>query len=486
MPDRNVNAVGGDLKVGAEECEVDRGGQGSRPPHLPQPGDENAHLAKLNPEACVEQQMGPLGPWATGRCNWSPLADLTGTRPVVDRYTISRYDPVEWRMKNHEALNDSCRGDHRAKMDEFAGRACIKEACNLTDGSQAESTGRLAARAAELGGMKIRVEHAEAGMREEMELLERQRARVVTAMGVLEIPEQIVGECLELRTGRLEDDLVRDAPEVELEKELSLIREVNLLMQRLVKQAEDQQDINKMAKQRIELDWSDKAEAHMIDSEAKALRNHSTNILKYPGACRPPQGQSTPEGWKHFSEETLSHAEKERMASAELRRLIDVLLTDASRDLRTQKDAVDVALADRINETELCRKQLEDHLQETLRKIGDMERLSADLRKCIRNHDYPLKVAQTRLHNRLGRPNVESCRDKPQYGLIDEVKKIEDSLTALRARLQNSEDTLTELKAVRARLENQILVKRKTLSIDKGRCQIIRSHYPSTAELTGY
>lgn len=49
--------------------------------------------------------MGPIGPWATGRVDWSPLAGLTGTRPVVDRYSITRYSTNEWRKRNLDLIN---------------------------------------------------------------------------------------------------------------------------------------------------------------------------------------------------------------------------------------------------------------------------------------------------------------------------------------------------------------------------------------------
>lgn len=39
----------------------------------------------------------------------------------------------------------------------------------------------------------------------------------------------------------------------------------------------------------------------------------------------------------------------------------------------------------------------------------------------------PMKVAHTRLENRTYRPNVELCRDKPQYGLVDEIAEISRS-----------------------------------------------------------
>lgn len=51
--------------------------------------------------------MGPLGPWATGRTDWSPLAGMTGTRPAVTKYSITRFSPAEWRMSNEDVLRRS-------------------------------------------------------------------------------------------------------------------------------------------------------------------------------------------------------------------------------------------------------------------------------------------------------------------------------------------------------------------------------------------
>lgn len=46
-----------------------------------------------------------IGPWATGRVDWSPLAGLTGTRPIVDHYSITRYSGNEWRQRNQDILS---------------------------------------------------------------------------------------------------------------------------------------------------------------------------------------------------------------------------------------------------------------------------------------------------------------------------------------------------------------------------------------------
>lgn len=49
------------------------------------------------------------------------------------------------------------------------------------------------------------------------------------------------------------------------------------------------------------------------------------------------------------------------------------------------------------------------------------------------------QVAQTRLENRTYRPNVELCRDQPQYNLVDEVGEIRSSKQVLSEKLEVSE-----------------------------------------------
>jgi tektin-4 len=70
-----------------------------KPPcYLPQENDDHVVVP------AAQAMMSPVGPWATGRVDWSPLAGLTGTRPVVDSYTITRFSTNEWRNRNYETL----------------------------------------------------------------------------------------------------------------------------------------------------------------------------------------------------------------------------------------------------------------------------------------------------------------------------------------------------------------------------------------------
>nr|CAD7430719.1 unnamed protein product [Timema monikensis] len=432
------------------------------------------------------ERMGPIGPWATGRVDWGPLSGLTGTRPVVDRYSITRFSDGEWRKMNAELVSGAGQEQHRANLLDFNSRRCAEQIAAHTDKDQLSNTRRLEQRAHDVHRWKCELERAVNLMGEELNLLEHQRQRLKTAMGVLRMPESIAGECLERRTARLEPDLVRDQVEEELIKEIALINEVRDLMSRMLTQMEEQQKINKAVKQRLEMDWSDKKEAYEIETANIGLKNTSPTILFHPGATRFADGQSTPETWEFLTRENLDLLETERNKSKDLRHILEVMLTDISRDLRVQSDRVETSLACRIVETDEARRRFENDLLQTLRRIADTEKLILDLKSAIRAQDFPMKVAQTRLNNRMGRPRAENCRDVPQFGLVDEVKSLSESVSALLGQLKQAEKTLAALLKIRSDLEKGIMVKRKTLSIDKDRCQEIRSHYPSSVALTGY
>lgn len=72
------------------------------------------------------------------------------------------------------------------------------------------------------------------------------------------------------------------------------------------------------------------------------------------------------------------------------------------------------------------------------------------------------------------------------FRLMEEVKLIADNVSALQAQLRQAEDSQASLMKARSDLEREIMVKRKTLEIDRDRTQIIRSYYPSATALTGH
>lgn len=95
-------------------------------------------------------------------------------------------------------------------------------------------------------------------------------------------------ECLDLRSNRLESDLVRDTAEDELVKELALIAEIRSLFNKSLNDIENQLKSNKALKERVEFDWSDKIISYDTETLNIGLNNKSNIILMKPGSVRVP------------------------------------------------------------------------------------------------------------------------------------------------------------------------------------------------------
>ncbi|XP_060119812.1 tektin-4-like [Heteronotia binoei] len=234
------------------------------------------------------------------------------------------------------------------------------------------------------------------------------------------------------------------------------------------------------------MDWSDKLETYNIDEKCGRYNNQSTNIQFHPSSSKFEDSASTPETWAKYSHDNIYRAERERLASINLRALIDNILHDTSEDLRMQCDVVNEAFAKRCEEMDDAKHKLEHHLRKTLKEIGDQEYNIAALKQAIKDKEAPLKVAQTRLYDRSFRPNVELCRDAAQFRLISEVEELTESIKALKKKLLDSEQSLRNLEDTRMSLEKEIAVKTNSLFIDRQKCMAHRSRYPTVLRLAGY
>ncbi|XP_076642532.1 tektin A [Halictus rubicundus] len=452
---------------------------GDRPaPYFPQPGDE----LPAQPEA----SMDALGPWATGRVTFAPKDGLTGVRPVVDRYSVTKFGAPQWRAHNLKFFQQSNEKIRDAQLAVSNAKRCVDQSYRQADKTQLETTNHLKIRSAEVYRWKVELEHVNRDITEEIELLEAERRRVKQSLSVLTVPESIAGELMQLRTKRLESDLIRDEVEEELTKEVALCSEIRELLGRTREQIEMQLTELMAAKARMEVDWTDKTDTYQIDSGCAQLKNDSPVILWRPGATRFPAEQSTPASYEHYTRESLTDAEAARQKSANLRSTLGAIFTNSIKDLRDQSNRVDLALGGKIKLTEEVCSQLEKELLRCLHELANTEKAIEELRHSARGLDYAMKVAQTRLAERLQRQNIENCRDTPQFALIEEVKMLNERTSAMLAELKRAEETQTGLVKVRSDLEREIIVKRKTLYIDKQRGQLLRSFYPSATTLSGF
>ncbi|KAL5281562.1 hypothetical protein ACFFRR_005120 [Megaselia abdita] len=451
----------------------------NNPCYLPQPND--LMLAKDN-----QEPMGPVGPWATGKVDWAPLAGLTGTRPVVDRYSITRFSGAEWREHNRALLSNvseqclaSLRNDNKCKN-------VFNESKGMAIKNQADNNRLLTERAQLVNKWKMALERSISAMIEEISFLTDDLIKVKQSLTIFEVPESIAKECLEKRCGRPETELVRDEAEELLIKELAQIGEIRALLMKTLSDIKNQLIENRTARHRLEYDWSDKKDAYEIGTANVALNDDNKTIMFYPGSVNLPTGQSSKQYWEHFTFETLEECEKCRQRSVDLRSTLDDILMTAAKELRHAADQVEAALTSRINCMTECVQRMENDLRDTLQKLADTENRIEWMSQNIRGFDNSMKVAQTRLNDRSYRPHVENCRDEAQFGLVEEVHSLHSSVTRNTAMLNEAEACKRNLVDARGKLEREIMLKRRCLMIDRDRCMVLRSHFPSSNALSGF
>lgn len=107
-------------------------------------------------------------------------------------------------------------------------------------------------------------------------------------MTVLKWYESSASECLGRRRSRPDTELIRDAPEEQLIRELALIYEIRQILEKTLKDIEAQQEENRAIKLQMEHDWSNKKDAYEIETVNCGLNNSSRTTLFKPGATRYP------------------------------------------------------------------------------------------------------------------------------------------------------------------------------------------------------
>uniref|UniRef100_A0A4W5KVS2 Tektin n=1 Tax=Hucho hucho TaxID=62062 RepID=A0A4W5KVS2_9TELE len=119
--------------------------------------------------------------------------------------------------------------------------------------------------------------------------------------------------------------------------------------------------------------------------------------------------------WVSFTQDNLSVAQREEQASVELRLLVERVLQETAEDLKVQCSNVDQAFSQRCLQLTEAKTQLQLHLTQILDQIGAQERNMMSLQQALYDKEAPLRVAQSRLHQRSHRPHMELCRDNPQF-----------------------------------------------------------------------
>ncbi|XP_049993364.1 tektin-4 [Alexandromys fortis] len=401
-------------------------------------------------------------------------------------FRTAKYLIDEWFQNCYARYHQAFADRDNSERQRHESRQLAAETEALAQRTQQDSTRKVGERLEDMHCWKSELQREIDELSAETELMRAQKRRLERALDATGLPFSIATDNLQCRERRQHPDLVRDYVEVELLKETELIRNIQELLKRTISQAVGQIRLNWEHKETCEMDWSNKVEAYNIDETCSHYNNESTQVQFYPHSGKFEESASTPETWAKFTQDNLLRAERERLASVNLRKLIDCILRDTAEDLRLQCDAVNMAFSRRCEELDDALHKLQYHMQKTLREITDQEHQVAALKQAIKDKEAPLRVAQTRLYQRSHRPNVELCRDAAQFRLLSEVEELTMSLNSLKEKLQDAEQALRNLEDTRMSLEKDIAVKTNSLFIDRQKCMAHRSRYPTVLQLAGY
>ena len=389
------------------------------------------------------------------------------------RYAVSDWHTSNKLLRtNAERLRDA---SHTVRQE---ARRLDNETDNHTRWTQHDTNTKLEKRIDDINLWKASLEKCLNDTDTEIGALQAEKQRTEAALDAKRVPLDVAIECLMLRENRVSIDLVRDEVENQLHKEVEVIEGIKALLQQKISEAFEQLCLLQEARHQIHCDLTDKCVALDIDEHNATLNNESSDKIGFQvNPTRTLKGSVTPETWDSYSQYNKLRGEAEMKASQRLREAIFATLEKTKNDLEAQRRATEYAFRKRIHECEQAKNELEWQQTNTKEEIAAMEGDIAALEQAIENKMAPMQVAQTRLENRTQRPNVELCRDIPQYQLCHEVAEIEGSINELTEKLRVAQNALANLLRDLARIEEDLAVKTRSLALET-QCMDTRQKLP--------
>ncbi|XP_036053479.1 tektin-5 [Onychomys torridus] len=406
--------------------------------------------------------------------------------PSLRSALFCRYTPRDWDRSNELQL----RGAEASRL--WASRLTsdslriMQDKDQLTRQMQEGTSRNLGQRLSDIGFWKSELCYELDRLLTENNSMDTIKRRLECAAQEVNCPLQVALECLYNREKRIGIDLVHDSVEKNLIREVDLLKCCQDQMRKLAKRIDFQMRDNRDAQHALERDIEDKSSAQCIDERCFNLRNTSDSISFFHGMEKFDGTVSVPETWAKFSNDNIRHSQNMRANSIRLREEAEHLFETLSDQMWRQFTNTNLAFNARISEETDVKNKLQTQLAKILQEIFQAENTIMLLERAIMAKECPLKVAQTRLACRTRRPNVELCRDIPQFKLVNEVFTIDDTLQTLKLRLRETQDTLQLLVMTKSRLEHELAIKANTLCIDKEKCMRMRKTFPSTPRLVGY
>mmetsp|Transcript_61358 Transcript_61358/g.142803 ORF Transcript_61358/g.142803 Transcript_61358/m.142803 type:complete len:470 (-) Transcript_61358:47-1456(-) len=290
---------------------------------------------------------------------------------------------------------------------------------------------------------------------------------------------------LQLRDGRPQQELIRDACQDALEHERQTLVEsrqeiadhVDSLKEMLI-------SLEKVKGELID-DMQHKRHALRIDrscldtrtpASARQIRDRFVlpvlqEVVHYGG---PPSPKEAEFGSGHQQEEARQVTAKELIGKAVQReedamRLCnesDAVMIHTKRECTRACNQAQAELTRRVDETQHLRRQLEAQIHETDEAIAQMEMSLVGTKKKMESHEQPLRALDKQFAMRSGRTEREGIRDPVHDELEGHLDTVKKNVKTLTDKWQATKDMLDQLRATKQRLQEDFRCKCVAAKID--------------------
>jgi len=405
---------------------------------------------------------------------------VVDTKPMqsarMANYT--RYSPGDWSASNVSHYNSADNSRNHSERIRNEAVRLMRNRDERTVLTQRDADRRIGERLNDVTHWRNELQNElERNLNENHALMETRKS-VERSLAETEGPMRVTSECIYRREGRKGIDLVNDAPENSLMREVDTIKSCQDKLRQNLEQINHQLGVNRNARHQLETDLAKKDNAISIDHACHQMRNTSRNINLYGGVEKMDPNISIPETWAEHSNRNIQESQGARSNSQRLRGTADNLQSQCANDMWSSWNNTNSALQQRVTESTEAHNKLQSHHSKTMQEIYDQEKHIQQLKKAIRDKEAPLKVAQSRLEARTHRPDMELCRDQPHHRIVEEVGQIQESVDLLNRKLNEAEHSHQDLLANKSRLEHDLKIKSNSLFIDREGCLSSRKSFP--------
>merc|ERR1711976_827839 len=415
-----------------------------------------------------------------GNSAHTQFPSVVDTKPMqaarMANYT--RYSPADWSTSNVSHYNSADNSRNNSERIRNEAVRLMRARDERTVLTQRDADRRLGERLHDVTFWRSELQsELERNLNETHHLMETRKS-LERSLAETEGPMRVTSECIYHREGRKGIDLVNDAPENSLMREVDTIKSCQDKMRQTLEQVNHQLGTNRNARHQLERDLANKDNAISIDHTCHQMRNTSRNINLHGGVENMDPNASIPATWAEHSNRNIQESQSARANSQRLRADVDNLQTQCANDMWSAWNNSNTALQQRVSETTEAHNKLQSHHSKTMQEIYDQEKHIQQLKKAIRDKEAPLKVAQSRLEARTHRPDMELCRDPPHHRIVEEVGQIQESVDLLNRKLNEAEHSHQDLLMNKSRLEHDLKIKSNSLFIDREKCLSSRKSFP--------